>query len=63
MCSGNAAVRYLKFNPGAAASCGANGSLIDGGMSFVKKLQTGGKDVMHEVFGSGTVMSMAALSL
>jgi hypothetical protein len=60
---GKTTVRYLKFNPGAAASCGANGSVIDGGMSFVKKLQTGGKDVMHEVFGSGTAMSRTALSL
>lgn len=59
---GNGTVRYLKFNSG-AGSCGANGAVIDGGMSFVKKLQTGGKDVMHEVFGSGTAMSRAALSL
>jgi hypothetical protein len=53
-------VRYLKYNGG--ASC-ANGAVIDGGMMLVKKLQTGGKSAMHEVFGSGTAMSRAALSL
>lgn len=58
----SSSVRYMKFSHG-AGSCGANGAVIDGGMSFVKKLQTGGKDVMHEVFGSGTAMSRAALSL
>lgn len=52
--------RYLRYNGG--ASC-ANGEVIDGGMMLVKKLQTGGKAAMHEVFGSGTTMSRAALSL
>lgn len=58
----NPSSTYLKFSS-RAGSCGANGAVIDGGMSFVKKLQTGGKEVMQEVFGSGTTMSRAALSL
>lgn len=56
---GSGTVRYMKFTGGAGC---ASGAVLEGGMVFIKKIHTG-KDVMRDVFGSGSGLSRAGLSL